>query len=87
MNDTLDTPELTELAQVVRWAPVDPQDAARIALGEAGRDAGYGRLAELAVWWASVRDDAAAPKRPTGAAGRWLCWLRCSMPPPWRGRP
>jgi len=68
VNDTLDTPELTELAQVVRWPPVDPQDAARIALGEAGRDAGYGRLAELAVWWASVRDDAAAPP-PARAAG------------------
>jgi nicotinate-nucleotide--dimethylbenzimidazole phosphoribosyltransferase len=64
----LDTPELTELARAVRWAPVDPQDAARIALGEAGRNDRYGRLEELAVWWAGVRDDSAAPP-PAGAVG------------------
>jgi hypothetical protein len=32
VSGTLDTPELTELARAVRWAPVDPQDAAREAL-------------------------------------------------------
>jgi Phosphoribosyltransferase len=61
VSDALDTPNLTELARAVRWPPIDPQDAARMALADAGRDARYGRLEELAVWWASVRDDAAAP--------------------------
>jgi len=68
VSGALDTPELTELARAVRWAPIDPQDAARIALADAGRDERYGRLQELAVWWASVRDDAAAPP-PARAVG------------------
>jgi hypothetical protein len=53
--------DLAELAQAVRWAPVDAQDAARIALADTGRGSGYGRLTELAIWWAGMRDDAAAP--------------------------
>jgi nicotinate-nucleotide--dimethylbenzimidazole phosphoribosyltransferase len=68
VSGSLDTPELTELARAVRWAPVDPQDAARIALADAGRNDRYGRLEELAIWWASVRDDAAAPP-PARAVG------------------
>jgi NaMN:DMB phosphoribosyltransferase len=54
-------PDLAAIALVVRWPPVDPQDAARAALAAGGLDPGYGRLGELAVWWASVRDDARAP--------------------------
>jgi Phosphoribosyltransferase len=68
VNDTVGTPELTELARNVRWPPVEPQDAARLALVEAGRETGYGRLADLAVWWASVRDDGSAPP-PVRAVG------------------
>jgi hypothetical protein len=68
VSETRDTPDLTELARAVRWPPIDPQDAARTALAEAGRDSRYGRLEELAVWWAGVRDDAAAPP-PARAVG------------------
>jgi Phosphoribosyltransferase len=61
LPDAPGVPDLTELARAVRWAPVDPQDEARTALAEAGRGSGYGRLTELAIWWAGVRDDGAAP--------------------------
>jgi Phosphoribosyltransferase len=53
--------DLPAIARAVRWPSIDPQDAAREALAAAGIGPGYGRLAELAVWWAAVRDDAAAP--------------------------
>jgi nicotinate-nucleotide--dimethylbenzimidazole phosphoribosyltransferase len=61
-------PDLASIALVVRWPPVEPQDAARAALAAGGLGPGYGRLGELAVWWASVRDDAraAAPARVVG---------------------
>ena len=61
-------PDLVELARAVRWAPVEAQDAARAALTQAERADGYGRLVELAVWWAGVRDDPAAPP-PARVAG------------------
>jgi nicotinate-nucleotide--dimethylbenzimidazole phosphoribosyltransferase len=61
-------PDLVELARAVRWPFVDPQDTARDALADAGRGPGYGRLGELAVWWAGVCDDAAAPP-PARVAG------------------
>ncbi len=53
--------DLAALARAVRWPPVETQDAAREALTSAGRGARYGRLTDLAVWWAAVRDDATAP--------------------------
>lgn len=53
--------DLAAIAREVRWPPIDPQDAARETLESAGIGGHYGRLAELAVWWASVRDDPAAP--------------------------
>jgi nicotinate-nucleotide--dimethylbenzimidazole phosphoribosyltransferase len=60
--------DLVGIAREVRWPPVDPQDAAREALAAAGVGPGYGRLTELAVWWASVRNDPAAlpPSRVAG---------------------
>lgn len=60
--------DLAGIAREVRWPPVDPQDAARETLAEAGIGPRYGRLAELSTWWASVRDDAAAhpPSRVAG---------------------
>jgi nicotinate-nucleotide--dimethylbenzimidazole phosphoribosyltransferase len=60
--------DLAAIAREVRWPPIDPQDAAREALAAAGRGGRYGRLAEVAVWWASVRDDPAAPP-PSRVAG------------------
>jgi nicotinate-nucleotide--dimethylbenzimidazole phosphoribosyltransferase len=61
-------PDLTELARAARWPPTDPQDAARAALAGAGRASAYGRLGELAIWWAGVRDEPAAPP-PARVAG------------------
>lgn len=61
-------PDLAELAHAVRWPPVEPQDEARAAFADSGRGSAYGRLEELAVWWAAVRDDAGAPP-PQRAAG------------------
>ena len=87
-------PDLTELARAARWAPVEPQDGARAALAAAGRSDTYGRLGELAVWWAGVRDDAAAPPParvvglgvsspvpdPAGVAVRRLAWEHPAAP-------
>jgi nicotinate-nucleotide--dimethylbenzimidazole phosphoribosyltransferase len=53
--------DLAEVALAVRWPPSEPGDAAREALAAAGVGPAHGRLAELAVWWAGVRDDGAAP--------------------------
>jgi phosphoribosyltransferase-like protein len=61
-------PDLAELARAVRWPPVEPQDEARAAFAETGRGSAYGRLEELAIWWAAVRDDAGAPP-PQRAVG------------------
>jgi Phosphoribosyltransferase len=60
--------DLQAIAREVRWPPIDPQDAARQVLAAAGIGPRYGRLTELAVWWASVRDDpgASPPSRVVG---------------------
>ncbi len=74
---------------------MDPQDDARAALAAHGLGPAYGRLAELAVWWAAVRDDARAapPARVVGvgvtsllpgtgrAAVRRLPWPPEDTPP------
>lgn len=62
--------DLAELGQAVGWASSAPADAAREALAAAGVGPAYGRLAELAVWWAGVRGDAAAlPPQRVAALG------------------
>jgi nicotinate-nucleotide--dimethylbenzimidazole phosphoribosyltransferase len=53
--------DLAQVALAVRWPPSEPADAAREALAAAGIGPAHGRLAELAVWWAGVRGDRAAP--------------------------
>jgi hypothetical protein len=62
--------DLAELGLSVHWVPSEPADAAREALAAAGIGPAYGRLAELAVWWAGVRGDRAAlPPRRVAAVG------------------
>jgi nicotinate-nucleotide--dimethylbenzimidazole phosphoribosyltransferase len=67
-SDAPEGPDLAAIALAVRWPPVDPQDEARAALAGHGLGPGYGRLTELAVWWASVRGDerASPPRRVVG---------------------
>jgi nicotinate-nucleotide--dimethylbenzimidazole phosphoribosyltransferase len=62
--------DLAELGLAVRWPPSEPADAARAALEAAAVGPGYGQLTELAVWWAGVRGDGAAPPpRQVAAVG------------------